>query len=362
MTSILEIDEDAMTATVQPGVLNAALAGAAKDVRLWYPPDPASWEFSTIGGNVATNAGGLCCLKYGVTRDSVLELEVVLADGVARRIGHRTRKAVVGYDLVSLMCGSEGTLGVITEVTVRLQPPQKPACTLAAAFDSMSAAGDAIVQTVRRTRPSLLELMDATTMAAVEELAPMDLDPAGAAMLFARSDDGVGDSREEIAAIERICLEAGATLAVTSDDEAEGRMLMAARRLAYPALERAGSTLLDDVAVPVPRIPAFLSGVEDIAQRHGVMIGTFGHAGDGNMHPTIVYDKADEDEVRRARDAFAAILRLGLDLGGAISGEHGVGELKRDFLQADLGDTLALHHRVKSAFDPKGLLNPGRAI
>lgn len=362
MTRVLDVDTDALTATVEPGVLNAGLAGAAREHGLWYPPDPASWEFSTIGGNVATNAGGLCCVKYGVTRDALLELEVVLADGSAVRVGHRTRKGVAGYDLVSLLCGSEGTLGVITEVTVRLQPPPRPACTLAASFGSLGDAGVAIARIARETRPSLLELMDATTLAAVQELAPMDLDPEDAAMLFARSDAGAAESRVEIAHMERLCEEAGATLVVTSDEEAEGRMLMAARRLAYPALERRGATLLDDVAVPPPQIPALLEGVARIADEHGLLVGTFGHAGDGNMHPTIVYDEHDADEVLRARTAFTAILELGLELGGTITGEHGVGLLKRPLLHDELGDALALHHKVKAAFDPHGLLNPGRAI
>lgn len=359
MTSVTEVDAAALTATVEPGVLNAQLGAAAREEGLWYPPDPASWEFSTIGGNVATNAGGLCCVKYGVTRDALLALDVVLADGREISVGHRTRKGVAGYDLVGLLCGSEGTLGVITSVTVRLQPPPRPAWTLAASFGSLTEAGTAIAEIARRTRPSLLELMDATTLAAVQELAPMELDPADAAMLFARSDD----AQAEIDLIEELCTAAGATLVVTTDEEAEGRMLMAARRLAYPALERRGATLLDDVAVPLPRIPALLDGVARIADEHGLLVGTFGHAGDGNMHPTIVYDQHDAGEVERARTAFREILELGLALGGTITGEHGVGVLKREMLEAELGsDVLALQHRVKAAFDPDGLLNPGRGI
>jgi glycolate oxidase len=360
MTRIVDVDPGALTATVEPGVVNAALRATAATEGLLYAPDPASAEFSTIGGNVATNAGGLCCVKYGVTRDALLALEVVLADGRAVRVGHRTRKGVTGYDLAGLLCGSEGTLGIITEATVRLMPLPPPAYTLAASFPRLDAAGEVIARICRRHRPSLLELMDRATIAAVERLEPMDLDLEAEAMLFARSDAGTLEGREEIAAIERLCEEAGADLVVTSDEEAEGRMLMAARRLAYPALEHQGATLLDDVAVPLPAIPALLRGVAAVAHEHGVVIGTFGHAGDGNMHPTVVYDHTDAGAVGRARLAFDAILAHALELGGTITGEHGVGLLKRDAAARELGETLALQQAVKAAFDPSGLLNPGK--
>ena len=362
MTAIVDLDADGLTAVVQPGLVNAALGTAAAEEGLWYAPDPASYEFSTLGGNIATNAGGLCCVKYGVTRDSLLGLEAVLADGRAVRLGHRTRKGVVGYDLAGLLCGSEGTLGIVTEATLRLQVPPPPAHTLAASFASLTAAGEAVARIVRATRPSLLELMDATTIAAVEALEPMDLDPDAAAMLFARSDAGGAAGAAEIAAIEAICLEAGADLAVTSDDPAEGRMLLAARRLAYTALESTGSTLLDDVAVPLPRVPALLEAVARIAREHGVVIGTFGHAGDGNMHPTVVYDHRDADEVQRARAAFDAIVAATLALGGTISGEHGIGALKVGHLDDELGDARSLSHAIKHALDPAGIMNPGKAI
>ncbi|HSD81952.1 MAG TPA: FAD-linked oxidase C-terminal domain-containing protein, partial [Solirubrobacteraceae bacterium] len=362
MTRVVEVDAAALTATVEAGVLNAQLAAAARSEGLWYPPDPASWEFSTIGGNVATNAGGLCCVKYGVTRDVLQEVEVVLADGRAVRLGRRTRKGVAGYDLAGLLCGSEGTLGVITEATVRLLPPPRPASTLAASFASLPDAGVAIARIARELRPSLLELMDATTIAAVEDLQPMELDRDDAALVFARSDAGAHEGPEEIARMQALCEESGATLVVTSDEEAEGRMLLAARRLAYPALERKGTTLLDDVGVPVPAVPALLDGVARIAEEHELVIGTFGHAGDGNMHPTIVYDHRDAAQVARARSAFAAIVELALGLGGTVTGEHGVGLLKREHLAAELGDAHDLHHAVKRALDPAGLLNPGKAI
>jgi glycolate oxidase len=362
MTTVVDVDPANMTATVQAGVVNADLARAARAERLWYPPDPASFEMSTIGGNVATNAGGLCCVKYGVTRDAVLELEVVMADGRAMRIGRRTRKGVAGYDLASLFCGSEGTLGIVTQATVKLLPPPPPAATLAASFPTLVGAGEAIARIVREHRPSLLEVMDSFTVGAVEDFQPMELERDAAALVFARSDAGRVEGVEEIARMERICEAAGASLVVTSDEEAVGRMLMAARRLAFPALERQGATLLDDVAVPLGAIPAFLGGVPLIAAEHGVLIATFGHAGDGNMHPTVVYDHADADQVDRARQAFAAIVELALSLGGTTTGEHGVGLLKRPYLAAELGEAHELHLAVKAALDPAGILNPGKGI
>jgi glycolate oxidase len=362
MNRVLDVDLEAATITGQAGVLNADLDAAAHDVGLWYPPDPASREFSTIGGNVATNAGGMCCVKYGVTRDCLLELEVVLADGSVARVGRRTMKDVSGYDLVGLLCGSEGTLGVITEVTARLLRPPSAAVTLAATFTSLSEAGTAVASITRETRPSLLELMDGTTVAAVEEMEPMDFDPDLAAVLFAASDAGGDVAAAEIATIERLCEQAGASLVVSSSDPAEGRMLMTGRRLAYPALERKGTTLLDDVGVPLPAMVALLTGIERIAEKEGVEIGCFGHAGDGNMHPTIVYDGSDIDQVERARSAFRAIVHLALSLGGTISGEHGVGMLKREFLQLDQSGSRELNQKIRNALDPACLLNPGKSI
>jgi glycolate oxidase len=362
MDRIVELDAAGLTATVQPGVVNATLGAAAAAEGLWYAPDPASREFSTIGGNIATNAGGLCCVKYGVTRDALLTCEVVLADGRAVRVGHRTRKGVAGYDLAGLVCGSEGTLGIVTEATVRLLPAPPAASTLAATFSSLVQAGEAVAAIVRRVRPSMLELLDRATLQAVQELEPLGYEDDVEAVLFARSDAGPDAGPREIALIQELCDAAGATLSVVSDDPEEGRMITVARQLAYPALERKGTTLLDDVAVPLPRIPALLAGVERIAAEHGVLIGTFGHAGDGNMHPTVVYDHRDDDQVRRARAAFDAIVDLALSLGGTVSGEHGVGLLKTAHLDAELGDARALGRAIKDAWDPAGTMNPGKAI
>jgi glycolate oxidase len=363
MTDLVELDPGSLYARVQPGLINAELGKAAAAHGLRYAPDPASFEFSTLGGNVATNAGGLCCVKYGVTRDSLLGLEVVLADGSAVRVGRRTRKGVVGYDLTALFCGSEGTLGIVTEATLRLMPEPPVPATLAASFESVAAAGVAIARITAAMTPAVLELMDRTTLAAVERMAPQGLDDDGiAALVFACSDAPGAAALAEVDRMAGFCEAAGATLAVTTDEAAEGRMLMNARRLAHPALERLGATLLDDVCVPPGAIPALLEGVEAIGARSRLEIGTFGHAGDGNMHPTIVYDLADPGEVERARSAFAAIVELALELGGTASGEHGVGSLKLPFLDLELAGARPLHRAIKRTLDPAGVMNPGKAI
>ncbi|MBN9623861.1 MAG: FAD-binding protein [Actinobacteria bacterium] len=358
MDDIVDLEPDSMQATVGPGLVNGALKEAAAVPGLTYAPDPASFEFSTIGGNVATNAGGLCCVRHGVTRDAVLGLEVVLADGRAIRVGGRTRKNVAGYDLVSLFCGSEGTLGIVTEVCVRLVRAPGAALTMAASFPDVGAAGRAIVGIMHETEPLLLELMDRATLDAVEAMQPMELEPTTAALVFARTERG----HDELERMAEIADSAGADFVATSDDEAEGRMLMAARRLAYPSLERLGRTLLDDVGVPIGEIPALLEGVAKIAARRDVTIGTFGHAGEGNMHPTIVYPPDDAEAAEAARHAFEEIVDLALSLGGTITGEHGVGLLKREFMTRAVGASVQLHHAVKQALDPHGILNPGKAI
>ena len=363
MNRILEVDRRGMLAVVQPGALNGAVKAAAAEQGLWYAPDPASWEFSSIGGNLATNAGGLCCVKYGVTGDAVLGLEAVLADGTVVRTGGRTVKNVAGYDLTRLFVGSEGTLGVLTEATLRLRPRPSKATTLVAAFPTLVSAGTAVCDIMERSRPSVLELMDRTTVRAVESWKPMGLDVEAEALLIARSDAGGVQGEEELALMVAACERAGATSVLSTADEAEGELLMGARRFAFPALEQRGATLLDDVGVPVVRIPELLAAVERIAEKHGVLIGTFGHAGDGNMHPTVVFDRKAPEALARAKEAFDDILHAALALGGTITGEHGVGSLKRGFLGAQLGlETLRLHQAIKSALDPLGLLNPGKVL
>jgi glycolate oxidase len=363
MNRIVDIDAKSLFAVVEPGVVTADLASAARSAGLWYPPDPASSAFSTIGGNIATNAGGLCCVKYGVTGDFVLGLEVVLADGSMVTTGGRTVKGVAGYDLTRLFVGSEGTLGVVTRATLRLRPPPAPAATLVAFFPDLPAAGCAIAGILAGMVPSLLELMDRTTLRAVEEWQRMDLDTDAAALLLARSDAGGEQGDREVDHMARACTEAGATFVARSSDPAEGELLMTARRLALPALERKGSALLDDVAVPVGRVAEFLAAVEEVADRHCVVVGTFGHAGDGNMHPTLVVDPLDPASKDRAALAFGDIVRTALALGGTITGEHGVGLLKRAYLEGEVGSAgLSLHATIKRALDPDNILNPGKLL
>ena len=360
MNRILELDPAGLVAVVQPGVLNGTVKEAARDVGLWYPPDPGSYAISTIGGNVATNAGGLCCLRYGVTGSYVRGLEVVLADGTALRLGRRTRKDVAGYDLAQLLVGSEGTLGLITEITLRLRRPPPPATTVVATFASLEAAGAASAAIVRVADPPLLELMDRAALRAVEAYRYQGLDTEAAAMLLVQTDAA---SAAEGARVQDACQRAGATLVAASEDEAEGQAMMAARRLAYDAVERMGQVLVDDLAVPLPLLPRMLRRVQEIGDAHRTTIATVAHAGDGNLHPMVVFDPAQDGAEARAVAAFEALMDEAIAMGGTISGEHGIGLLKRPFLARQLGPaSMALHARIKRAFDPEGILNPGKVL
>lgn len=358
LNRIKSIDSATRTAVVEPGVLNGALAAAAAARGLYYAPDPASREISTIGGNIATNAGGACCLKYGVTGDHVAALEVVLSDGSVLRTGSLSRKNVAGLDLTRLIVGSEGTLAVIVEATLRLLRAPRPASTLIAFFETLDGAAAAIAAMDASAELSLLEVMDRVTVTAVEQLVRMDLDTSAAALLIAQSD--AIDAPAAIAQCDALCRAHGAHQVAVTDDVDEGKLLLAARRMALPALERLGTTLLDDVAVPLPAIPEMIRRITRVGEQFGLTIATFGHAGDGNLHPTIVFQPNQRDAALRA---FDAIVRHAIELGGTISGEHGVGSLKRDHLGAMIGESeRALLSRVKAAFDPHGILNPGKAI
>lgn len=363
MDAVVEIDPDDMLAVVQPGVVNGDLKRAVAEKGLFYAPDPGSQDFCSIGGNVATNAGGLCCVKYGVTRDAVLGLEVVLADGRVLRTGGRTVKDVAGLDLTRLFVGSEGVLGVVTEVTVRLLPTRAQPCTVVAVFDDLVDAGRAVSSVVASMRPSMCELMDAATVAAVEDLHPSGLDRSAAALLLLQTDEPGDAGTAESLALQRLCEEAGASFSMATSDPAEGSMLTMARRSAVTALEARGGWVLDDVGVPLSAVPALVAGCREVGERFDVEVATFGHAGDGNMHPTIVYPRDDADAKGRAAQAFSALLDLALDLGGTITGEHGVGLAKRGHLQRQVGDVhLDVQRAVKAALDPRGILNPGKFL
>ncbi|HET6499401.1 MAG TPA: FAD-linked oxidase C-terminal domain-containing protein [Amycolatopsis sp.] len=363
MSAILTIDEVNQTATVQPGVVNSVLSRAVADKGLFYPPDPGSWESSTIGGNVATNAGGLCCVKYGVTSDFVRGLEVVLADGRVLRTGRRTVKGVAGYDLVRLFTGSEGTLGVITEVTVGLRPIAEKPLTAIAFFRTPAAACTTVTEYLSTgRRPSLLEFMDKPSVDAVSNYRDLGFPPDVEGVLIAQSDRGPAapDDLQAFAEVARAC---GATEVIVSADQAEAELLIEARRLAGVAMELLGDRLVDDVCVPRSRLAELIEGIAAISAEHGVLIPCCGHAGDGNLHPNVVFDGADPDSVRRGQEAFDAIMDLGLRLGGTITGEHGVGTLKREWLETELGEVgVSVHQAVKQAFDPRGILNPGKVI
>ena len=361
MNAIREVDPADELAVAEAGVLNADLDRAAAAHGLMYAPDPSSYEISTIGGNLATNAGGLRCVKYGVTRDAVLGLEVVLANGRVVRTGRRTVKGVAGYDLTSLFVGSEGTLGVITSATLRLRPrPAESPATLAASFPSFAAAARAVTAILQaRLQPSLLELLDRVTLRAIDDWKHLGFGDSQA-LLIAQAD--TDDGARRAAVMQRICTEHGALLADVSDSEGQARQLLDIRRLAGLATERLGAILVEDVCVPRSRLPDMVDRIERAADRHGVMIATVAHAGDGNLHPVFVFDHQPEvpASVWAAADE---VFRAALDLGGTLTGEHGVGVIKRRWLAAELGeDAMAVHRAIKGALDPAGIMNPGKGF
>ena len=364
MNRILEIDTVNRVAVVQPGVINAELKAAVAREGLFYAPDPASYEFCTIGGNIGTNAGGLCCVKYGVTRDAVAAVEVVLADGAVIRTGGRTVKDVAGYSLTQLMVGSQGTLGIITEATLRLRPAPPRSQTMLAFFPSLAAAADAVTRIMTGgLTPCTLELMDRFTIAAVDDWHRLELDRTAEALLLVESDLGGPAGEAEVAAAEAACRAAGASDVVRATDPAEADWLRQVRRMAYRALERLGACRMEDVAVPRSRLLELLAAVARIGERHGVRCGTFGHVGDGNLHPTFVWERGDDAAAHRVDAACQDLYRAAMSLGGTLTGEHGIGATRVHLVEEQRGtDALRVMQRIKSALDPDHILNPGRAV
>ena len=364
MNRVLEIDRDNLCVVVQPGMINAELKKAVAEEGLFYAPDPASYEMCSIGGNLGTNAGGLCCVKYGQTRESVLGLEVVLADGSVIRTGGRNIKDVAGYALTHLFVGSQGTLGLITEATLRLRPTPPPRSTMLAFFPTLDAAGDAVARmTAGGLVPVTLELMDRATIAAVDDWHHLGLDRDAAAMLLVESDLPSTAAAEELERAVAACEAAGATSTVQAADAQEADWLRQARRLALRALERQGTVRMEDVGVPRSQVPELLRAIDRIAIAHGIRCATFGHAGDGNLHPNFIFDRDDPRAEELTEAARADLYRAAIALGGTITAEHGIGVARREFLGAQVGEgALAVMRSIKAALDPFGILNPGRVV
>ncbi|MEO6826054.1 MAG: FAD-linked oxidase C-terminal domain-containing protein [Microbacteriaceae bacterium] len=360
MNRILEISAADELAVVQPGIINADLNAALVAHGLWFAPDPASKAISTVGGNIATNAGGLLCAKYGVTREAVLALTVVRADGRLLRLGHRTVKGVTGLDLTALMIGSEGTLGIIVEATVRLRPlPVGTVATIGAYFTDVEAAAAASAAiTAARIRPAALELIDAASLALIGRYTGLDLVSRGDSYLLVQLDGPA--SQSEAAECLGIIRSLGGDAELTTDP-VEGERLLAVRRAFHPSLAATGTVLIEDVAVPRSALPEMFAAIRQIEAGRGISIPTVAHAGDGNLHPNFIYtgDTVPEEIWLAADEVFAAALRLG----GTLTGEHGVGILKRRWLGQELGDDqLELQRQIKQAFDPQGILNPGKVF
>ncbi|NEU31608.1 glycolate oxidase subunit GlcD [bacterium LRH843] len=363
LDQILEIDEENLTATVQPGVITQDLIEAVEEKGLFYPPDPGSMKISTIGGNINENSGGLRGLKYGVTRDYVMGLEVVLPNGEVIRTGGKLAKDVAGYDFTRLMVGSEGTLGIVTEATLKLIPTPETKKTMLALFDSLEASGKAVSTIIaNKVIPATLEFLDQGTLEAVEDFVKIGLPTDVGAVLLIEQDGPSEVVDRDIAKIVKICEQSNALTVQVAETEEEGLALTTARRYALSALARKKpTTILEDATVPRSKIAEMVRAIDEIAVKYNLDICTFGHAGDGNLHPTCMTDARDEDEMKRVEDAFADIFAKAIDLGGTITGEHGVGVMKSPYLAWKLGEEgVNTMRTLKLAFDPNNIMNPGK--
>lgn len=362
MDRILGIDDTDQLAHVEPGVLNSDISDAGAEHGLFYPPDPASRTFSTIGGNIATNAGGLCCVKYGVTRDHVQRLEVVLADGSVIETGRDTIKGVAGLDLTSLLVGSEGQLGIVTRATLRLRPAPDGAATLVAFFPTLGAAGSAVAAVARDGLSlSLVEVMDHGSIVAVDDWLHMGLDRDAAALLLMQSDAPEPVRTRQIERAVELCDANGAYYTAGTSDPDEGEALLEARRSAGSAIDRyPGLAIHEDVCVPRSKVPDLIGRIGEITERYDVRSATVGHAGDGNLHPTLIVEEDDEG-LERGLEAFEAVVDATLELGGTISGEHGLGSIKGRFLEREVGAAnLHVQRAIKRALDPEGVFVAGQ--
>ncbi|MBI4949604.1 MAG: FAD-binding protein [Deltaproteobacteria bacterium] len=362
MRKIIEIDAENLTAIVEPGVVTWELQNEVEKLGLFYPPDPTSLKFSTIGGNIAECAGGPRAVKYGVTRDYVLGLQAVLPTGEIIDTGVATAKGVVGYDLTRLLVGSEGTLGIVTKARLRLLPKPETTKTLLALFPDIKDAAKAVSAVIRaKVVPSTLEFIDSACIKVVEEHAKMDFSGAGAILLI-EADGGADSVEKETVTIERICLENNASSVRAATDKYEVKDLWKARRAISPSLHKIRPDKInEDVVVPRASIPDLIAGIEEISKRHNLLIACFGHAGDGNIHVNVMYDKKNAVEAASAEDAVVEVFRLTLRLHGTISGEHGVGTTKSRFIEMELGPAVIdAMKRIKATLDPKGILNPGK--
>ena len=365
MNRILSIDQENLLATVEPGVVTADLHAAVEAVGLMYPPDPGSMKVSTIGGNVAENAGGLRAIKYGVTKDYLMALEGVTPTGEFFKAGAETMKSVSGYDLARLMCGSEGTLGIFTKIVLKLIPLPKARRSVLASFGKLEEAAHAVSGIISAgIMPATLEIMDNTTIRAVEEYKQLGLPIDAGALLLLEVDGAAAQVEEEAAKAISVIRAHGPTNVQTASDAEERDRIWEGRRAALGALTRVRpTTVLEDATVPRSRLAEMVAEIEAIAARHSLMIGTFGHAGDGNLHPTILTDERDSEEMARVELAVKDIFEAALRLGGTVSGEHGIGFSKAEFLPLEMGPgAMGMMRAIKSALDPKNILNPGKVF
>ena len=366
MNKILEIDPDNMTATVEAGVITIDLQNKVEKLGFFYPPDPSSIKHSSIGGNIACNAGGPRCLKYGVTGDYVMGVTAVLADGRVIRHGGKTIKNVTGYNFSQLFTGSEGTLGIITEAVLKLIAKPQHARTAVGAFDRLEDASNT-VNAILLTGivPATIELMDNTAIVCIEEAMNLGLPVDKDAILLIEADGFDDESvQREIEAIARICRENGAADVQVARNEKERADLWRARRSVSPSLaRRAPNKLGEDIAIPRSQIPEAVRRIKGISAKYDLPIVVFGHAGDGNLHPNILFDKRDPDQWERVEKIVAEIFNMAVELGGTLSGEHGVGTLKLPFLENGVGKiSVQVQQSIKQALDPKGILNPGKGL